>query len=1465
MSGLKDGLNLLWNGDLSKLKDVNKEIFTLGSSDDRHQGNMDRWLTDLNDIDKAVQSGIMSWQDYSNSLNKNEQWIAKWGQETQGQIRTQEDFVEANKKARQSVIDYNKSLESNGLKGKLKNFGMDALSMAGNMLTGMAVGFVLDKAISGAIKLWDDYAHAQENSIERGDKALSNLKASQQKIASAQSVLDDLKSNTITLSDGSEITRFEQLSQGVNSLGQNISLTKDEFAEYNSMLDQMSNAGLNATNSMANLESQVKQLRTSANYETLEGLGDWVDSFNAKNNQMATDFTKEIGYQQKINALNKIYADPTLKNDSPEKVSKTGWWESLKNTMASAQEIEKASQLVGKESSKYIESANKMYQDNIDAVTDTKALLEIAEQFSIDLIDAQGNFDYKKYSSNKVQKQLEDALKSLQSSVESEVQQSAGFLKAIFENNKNFESLSEDAAEMFTGIFDNIDYDTISKYMMDNNGMLNQQLMKDWVNQIADKASNSEIQEQLEKLFSLDTKKSNLSFSEYKKQANDLINSISSSIPELSSSLLKKTSGFDDTLEELQTSYNKIVKQFGVNNANKLNNGEIELAAKIIGVDEFSGTFKDLLNQIHLVKSEMDIDATPLYDEIGKAFESENSGDIYKDMVSKLESAKELFDKGEIGTDDFKSVAKWLSPSGADDAMNFQENWKKAKRYFTDDSAKGVQNFLKDLKAKDLAESTKAVDANGNAIEQWSYKISDLEEAAQKLGIGFEPMMAMFGRLEDYGFSNNFVGSLEQGKSRISDKAKELAEAEAHLAELTKPGQYKTDEGKTFGNQTAIDAQRDKIAQLKQDIIETTDAMKQLAEHSAKDYEAQAEGAKSAIQTLADERQKVLNDKNMDASTRESVAGMMEDQIRAWANEYHIELDADLKPVNKEEVQNDINSEPITLDIDYSNLDGLKSEARDALSTVQDLVNETSSPIQLNLDSSNLRNIDDQISMVSSVLKDLRNEDGIVDISTPGAQEAINVLNALYAQKNQLTGKILMSVDTSQLDSDVSTVISKLQEFHNAYTELQNLNTLQSAGVNVDTSDAESKLSNITSELQNLSGKQAEILATIVPDTSSVQSIQSSIAALNPEILVKVGVDTSAIEDYNSDDKEAKVKYDVDDSLIESYSPPNKDAKVLYTADLSGLPNTLTPITRTVQYVASGIAATASAIVSSSTSKKAKASGTFHAHASGTAYNVLNMIPAFANGTKVSLPQDEEALVNEIGNEAIIRNGKVYEISGGTQIASLKRGDIVINANQWAQIKKYGSTNTFAGKAYADGTVGNIRNLVATSLDSYAGGSGGGSFGYGSSGKKSGTSSSSKKSSNNKSTNKNTAAVNKNTAATNSNTSAVEDTKDWIAVRLDRLAHSLDESTNLASDYYSGYIKQNEQLNKAISQTKTNINENSAAYWHYMNKADSIGLSSDYKSRIQSGQFNIETITDENLKDKVEKYQEWLTSSHLMW
>ena len=127
-------------------------------------------------------------------------------------------------------------------------------------------------------------------------------------------------------------------------------------------------------------------------------------------------------------------------------------------------------------------------------------------------------------------------------------------------------------------------------------------------------------------------------------------------------------------------------------------------------------------------KQQMEL--TSDYQAVLDAESTPNAGARYDNMKSKVKTAKEAFDKGEIGTDDFKTVARYLSPNGFEDPDNFIENYQKAKRYLTDDSS-GVINFLQDLQSKGLATMTTLADGT----HEWTTSFDDAAEASKQAGI----------------------------------------------------------------------------------------------------------------------------------------------------------------------------------------------------------------------------------------------------------------------------------------------------------------------------------------------------------------------------------------------------------------------------------------------------------------------------------------------------------------------------------------------------------------------------------------------------------------------------------------------------------------------------------------------------------------------------------------------------------
>ena len=81
------------------------------------------------------------------------------------------------------------------------------------------------------------------------------------------------------------------------------------------------------------------------------------------------------------------------------------------------------------------------------------------------------------------------------------------------------------------------------------------------------------------------------------------------------------------------------------------------------------------------------------YSQWQRAQSTENAGDKYNNIVAGLKNAKDAYDKGLVGTDDFKSFAALISPTGSDDRANFAENYGKAVRYLTEDKT-GVDGHL---------------------------------------------------------------------------------------------------------------------------------------------------------------------------------------------------------------------------------------------------------------------------------------------------------------------------------------------------------------------------------------------------------------------------------------------------------------------------------------------------------------------------------------------------------------------------------------------------------------------------------------------------------------------------------------------------------------------------------------------------------------------------------------------------
>ena len=680
------------------------------------------------------------------------------------------------------------------------------------------------------------------------------------------------------------------------------------------------------------------------------------------------------------------------------------------------------------------------------------------------------------------------------------------------------------------------------------------------------------------------------------------------------------------------------------------------------------------------VANALDINATPLMEGVEEALESKNAGDNYTQMEGYFKKAKDLYDQGLVGTDDFKSIAKLLSPTGMDDPANFIENYGKALRYFDSDSTKGVNNFLNDL-SKHTNDAGEALATFNKETGEWSYNIGDLEAAAQEMGIGFEPFMAMLGRLQDYGASNNFVSSIEDGTAHIADLYTQLAQEEAKLKELTSPGEYDTGEGEnggsTLGNQTAIDATKAKIEELKGSIGETMDVMDQLLNKSSEDYDSQVSAAKDAISQLQEQKESVLS---AGGDNADSVAAMIQEQIDALAEEYHIDLDVD---VNKS-----------------GDVDGVTSE----IESIQDQIQEVNSNNVLSVDAR------------ADKLQDLQSQ-----------------LESVISEKQELTSPIIMNVDTSGMDSGAQATISKIQELYSAFNELESLQIQKEAGLNIDDSQIEAAKGKIQGLADELNGMEASKTLGIDAkvenvDTSSIDSIRASLNALTANV-VSVNFPDKV------DDTEGTANYDLGES-------PDKvpDASGTANFTLGDYPKSVPSVTQTV--IQKVVPPSPFSVVNGTAHANGTA-GLYpipKLSSRALAFGSLKDKKAYAGGDW-GTKEGGTALVGELGQELVVYGNRWWTVGDNhVEFANIPKGAIVFNHLQTEEILKNGWT-AGRGTSYANGTAyAGVSGGVK-----FQGGASSSSKKSSSSSKKSGNSSSSATKKNTAAVNKNTKATDDNT------------------------------------------------------------------------------------------------------------------------
>lgn len=249
-----------------------------------------------------------------------------------------------------------------------------------------------------------------------------------------------------------------------------------------------------------------------------------------------------------------------------------------------------------------------------------------------------------------------------------------------------------------------------------------------------------------------------------------------------------------------------------------------------------------------------------------------------------------------------------------------------------------------------------------------------------------------------------------------------------------------------------------------------------------------------------------------------------------------------------------------------------------------------------------------------------------------------------------------------------------------------------------------------------------------------------------------------------------------------------------------------------------------------STSKSGSKRGAGGAYGNARAFGT-----AHTGGVWGTPRAEKNALVGELGQELYVNpETGVWRTVGdnGAELISLPKGAIIFNHKQTEGLLKNRRIDS-RGRAFA---FGNAHYNMS------------GKYQYGVN--SSGSSSSSKSSYS-------------STASSVSATSTADEAEelDWISVLLERIDRQVKQ---LDDDYNSAFGSINRRLTTSadlVSELTTQYDAAQGAAEAYWHAADSVNISDYYKNLAKNGAIQLDSITDDDLKKKIQQYQDYISKA----
>jgi len=164
----------------------------------------------------------------------------------------------------------------------------------------------------------------------------------------------------------------------------------------------------------------------------------------------------------------------------------------------------------------------------------------------------------------------------------------------------------------------------------------------------------------------------------------------------------------------------------------------------------------------------------------------------------------------------------------------------------------------------------------------------------------------------------------------------------------------------------------------------------------------------------------------------------------------------------------------VEVNIEDTSVDNLKTKIEKTEAKLKEL---GQSPVDINVDieasSSNLGKIESEIEKAKSKIAEINNSSVSPEVKTAQLEDARAKLEALIQKKQEASQPAFMNLNTSQVNASLVDALEKIQSYQAALNELNELKELKAAGIAIDDTEiaaAEEKLDGFAKAIQGLDG-----------------------------------------------------------------------------------------------------------------------------------------------------------------------------------------------------------------------------------------------------------------------------------------------------------------------------------------------------------------------------------------------------------